>query len=193
MSEKRSTDHCLRAGVAGSREFARVSGFTLDLNPDRFIDDQHLHCVFYGGDIGAFIMPSGWKIVIMVSGDVDLTVETEDGIETDYTNKNNTGAVGSDFLEVIRDDQHLQELDDANAIEWRNNNWVEINYIDPKGRFVDLGTLLGDNIIENDNVLEVFYHDSAVELIAELEKFIKNYDVDTGIYTASTKSNSDEE
>ena len=30
-----STNHCLSAGVAGSREFARVSGYELDLSPAR--------------------------------------------------------------------------------------------------------------------------------------------------------------
>ena len=79
MSERVSTDHCLKAGIAGAKEFARVSGFTLNLSPDRLIDDQHLHCVFYGGDIGSIKLPNGWAIVISANGDIDLTAELEDG------------------------------------------------------------------------------------------------------------------
>ena len=185
MPERVSTDHCLKAGIAGAKEFARISGFTLDLSPDRLIDDQHLHCVFYGGDIGSIKLPNGWSIVISANGDIDLTAELEDGTEISYENKRNDGAKDSDFLEKIKNDQHLKELDDAGAIDWVNNNWLEVNYIDPKGRFVDL-SITSDNILQNDNVLEAFYHDSIVELMDELDKFIQHYDIDTGIYHADT-------
>lgn len=39
------------------------------------------------------------------------------------------------------------------------------------GRFIDLSNY-GDNVFPDDNVLEVFYHDSAVELFKELDEFI---------------------
>lgn len=48
---------------------------------------------------------------------------------------------------------------------------IEGNYIDPNGRFIDLSNY-GDNVVPDDNVLEVFYHDSAVELFKELDEFI---------------------
>ena len=96
MSNTRvSTNHCLSAGVAGSREFARVSGYELDLSPARFIDDQHLHCVFYGGVLGTFKRPDGWQIEIQVAGDVALTMTLPDGTEIDYDHRANSDAVDS--------------------------------------------------------------------------------------------------
>lgn len=166
-----STNHCLSAGIAGSREFARVSGYELDLSPARFIDDQHLHCVFYGGVLGTFKRPDGWQIEIQVAGDVALTMTLPDGTEIDYDNRDNSGAVDSDFLDAVDSDQMLNSLNQADCIEWRNNNWIEVNYIDPNGRFIDLSNY-GDNVVPDDNVLEVFYHDSAVELFKELDEFI---------------------
>ena len=121
--------------------------------------------------MGTFKRPDGWQIEIQVAGDVALTLTLPDGTEIDYDNRDNSGAMDSDFLDAVDSDQMLNSLNQDDCIEWQNNNWIEVNYIDPNGRFIDLSNY-GDNVFPDDNVLEVFYHDSAVELFKELDEFI---------------------
>lgn len=179
MSEtiRPSTDHCILAGIAGSKQFAKLSGTELDITRDQFIDDQHLLPVWYGGYIGSMKLPDGWQIIIETAGIIDMTVHLDDG-DAEYENKDNTDARGSDLLSRV-DDAQLRALDKDGRVEWRNNNWMEYNFVDPKGRRVDCG-VFSDNIIEDADVLSVFYHDSQLALVEALNKFKARYDINTG-------------
>lgn len=175
VPERVSTDHCLKAGVAGSKGFASVSGYELQLDPKRFIDDQHLNCVFYNGVIGTFVRSDGWKIEISVHGDVSLTVHLPFGDASDLEYDNDAdgepSAVGSDFFNHCDSDLIWEQWKRDGLVEFIHNNWIEYNYIRPDGAFVACGDFC-DNVFPDENVLEVFFHDSAVELFAGLEKYV---------------------
>lgn len=184
MSEitKAPTDRCILADLAGAREFAKQSGYELDVSRDRYVDDQHLLPVWYGGYIGALKFRDGWQIVVKVAGTVDLTVSLKDGdgvsVEVDYENEDNTGAIGSDLIALV-DDARLQALDEDGYVVWRYNNWMEYDFIAPEGRFIDC-SMFHDNTIDDADVLSVFSRNSQLALIETLDELKSEYDVHTG-------------
>lgn len=72
---------------------------------------------------------------------------------------------------MTKSDSHLQELEDSGALEWRNNNWVEYNYVTPAGAFVDLG-MEQDNVLDS-NILDVLADVSG--FIEGLEEYVQNH------------------
>ena len=147
-------NNTIRAKIHQIETEAEAIGAVVVLDEDTFIDDEHLNCFWYGGEIGSIKFNNGWTVNISVSGEVRLNGQTAEGEEIDYVNKNNDGAWGEDVASIIHGDSHLAALEDESLVEFGNNNWVEFNFTDPDGNFCDCGISM-DNLLD-DNVLDAF-------------------------------------
>lgn len=151
----------IREKLKQYKDLAAQKGAILNVNEHDFIDDDHLDCVWYGGDIGNIV----YKSVIFdicVHGDVCL-FGYYNGQEIYYNNKSNTGAIGTDLYYQIPDDKTLHQLsipdwqkETDDHLEWGNNNWVEIFF----------GNSNSSDVANDDNVLEAV--GEALEFIEEL-------------------------
>ena len=59
----------INRGFEAMKAEAKKLGVTILTNPETFIDDDHLDCVWYGGYIGGFEY-KGYKLAIEVHGEV---------------------------------------------------------------------------------------------------------------------------
>lgn len=121
--------------IAELEKLAAAKDAILTVEEETFIDDDHLDCVWYGGEI-AVIEYKGVSFEISVHGDVCLD-GFYNGQEIYYKNKSNTGAVGTDLFYQIPDDATLSRLlkadwekENEDHLCCENNNWVEIFYGD---------------------------------------------------------------
>lgn len=143
------------------REIAAKKGAILNVTESDFIDDDHLDCVWYGGNIGNVVY-KGVIFDISVHGDVCLYGSYK-GQEIYYKNKSNSGAIGTDLYYQIPDDKTLHQLSrfdlqekTKDYLEYGNNNWVEFF-------FGDSGS---SDVANEDNVLEAV--GEALEAIEDL-------------------------
>ena len=151
------------------RKEAEHIGAVAFIDAERFIDDEHLNCFWYGGEtLGLIKLSNGWTVHINVCGIVRLSGTTEDGTEIDYENDSNDGAWGKDVASIIKNDEHLRALEEVSLMEWQNNNWVEFNLVDPDGKYHECGDTM-DNILD-ENVLDAFLPVSAfMDTVKEFE------------------------
>lgn len=144
-----------RLAVLERKLLAEKAGVHLYLEPDDIIDDKHLDCFWYGGQIGTFEY-KGYTVSIEVHGDVSVTLLDSSFQENllHYNNRDNSGAYkNTEALELICDDETLHKLIDDGRLVFSNNNWVEYLVFDPDDQMVD--NVAWDNILDN-NVLDVF-------------------------------------
>lgn len=139
----------IREKLAKAYEEAEKLGVTLDVSEDDFIDDEHLDCVWYGGDIGTLTY-KGFEISIEVHGEVRLSGEENDPIYSgfEYVDKANDGAYGAgdDSLRtVFASDRELHDAKDR--LYYGDNNWVEFFVKDPAGELHD-GDVIDDNVLD---------------------------------------------
>lgn len=73
----------INAAFAKMKEEAKQFGVELLTDPETFIDDDHLCCVWYGGDIGRFKY-QGYTVSLEVHGDV-VICGVVDGEDFEYT------------------------------------------------------------------------------------------------------------
>lgn len=149
------------------KDLAYVKDAVLIIDERDFIDDDHLDCVWYGGEI-ATVEYNGMTIEITVNGDVRLE-GIYNGQWIDYKNKSNSGAVGTDFYYIVPDDLTYRNLisldpDDPHQdhISILDNNWVE---------------MFADNIAEvldSDNVLEAI--EEVLNTIEDIYAYYSDYD-----------------
>lgn len=139
----------IQARINAIQEKAKTLGVIVELNPDTFIDEQHLNCFWYGGRIGS-VEYENWKLIIEVNGDVRL-YEKNSG--TTYSNKNNNGAWGQSICDFVKNDDDVQKLHDSGA--FIDNNWIEWLLQAPGKPVYDPGMTL-DNVLNEDNVLAAF-------------------------------------
>lgn len=122
---------------------------------DNMIDSKHLDCFWYGGEVG-YIEYRGFKIVIGAYG--DRRVEGFiDGQYFCYKNKDNHYAYRDGNTDTIKDDSHLHLLcescEENNYLNFTDNNWFEVDLIDPSGKWIDLCGC--DNVLAN-NLIDCF-------------------------------------
>lgn len=119
-------------------------------------DKDHLNCIWYGGEVGS-ITYRGYEIVIGAYGDISIGGMLK-GKEFDFKDKNNSGRAFDEFGSIIND-KSLKELissqDSKNYLNFENNNWFEVDLIDPHDKWIDLFNY--DHIL-SDNILECFEH-----------------------------------
>ena len=155
----------IREKLKQYRDLAAQKGAILNVNEHDFIDDDHLDCVWYGGDIGNVVY-KGVIFDISVHGDVCLYGSYK-GQEIYYKNKSNSGAIGTDLYYQIPDDKTLYQLSKFDLqektedyLEWGNNNWVEFFY----------GDTGASDVADEDNVLE-----AVGEVLEFIEEFYRTY------------------
>ena len=69
-------------------------------------------------------------------------------------------------------DSDIERFEDEDKIEWDNNNWFEVNLIDPDGDWYDLGftdNVLCDNLLDNFTDIKTYfeYVEDAIKEYAE--------------------------
>ncbi len=141
----------IRAKLAELEAEAEKYGAELQLFEDDFIDDEHLDCVWYGGEIGEIVY-KGYVISIAVEGDVRISGAEGDAKFEDfaYVNKQGTGAYAAadDSLRMaFKNDDELQEAQSRERITYENNNWVEFFVKTPDGLWHD-GDVIEFNVLE---------------------------------------------
>ncbi len=145
----------IRAKLAELEKEAESLGAELQVREDDFIDDDHLDCLWYGGQIGS-IMYKGFEISIEVQGEVALYGDMYDEELKNFTyiNKRGNGAfnmAASDSLRTaFKNDTELRAALMENRLVVENNNWVEYFICTPDGVWH------GGDVIDCDNVLDAF-------------------------------------
>lgn len=118
---------------------AKRLGVILLTKPETFIDDDHLDCTWYGGYIGGF-QYEGYVVSVAAMGDVRVSGEYK-GVEVDYVDKNNDGAMSHNSDASLRtafeSDKELYQAVEDGDIEFGNNNWIEVFVKDPSGKSLD--------------------------------------------------------
>ena len=141
----------INAAFAKMKEEAKQFGVELLTDPETFIDDDHLCCVWYGGDIGRFKY-QGYTVSLEVHGDV-VICGVVDGEDFEYTNRLNNGAMSmaaSDHLRTaFKSDAELDKAIEDESIEYTANNWIEVFVQYPSGYWSE-----GMVVDETDNVLD---------------------------------------
>lgn len=90
----------INAAFAKMQQEAKQLGVELLTKPEVFIDDDHLCCVWYGGDIGRFKY-QGYTVALEVHGDV-VICGVVDGKDFEYTNRLNNGAMSMAASDHLR-------------------------------------------------------------------------------------------
>lgn len=144
--------------------------------------------LWYGDDIILFNLNNGGCIAVSAYGDVDIEItdrKTQDELWHCH-DKYNTGLFGKDTENYwIKNDEELQDAIDPDgsgpyAIQVWDNNWLEWNYIDSKGLFVQGSDIYGlcANVLE-DNVTKdletLFTDEEAQEIVEAAEDFVKKH------------------
>ena len=141
----------INRGFEAMKAEAKKLGVTMLTNPETFIDDDHLDCVWYGGYIGGFEY-KGYKLAIEVHGEVKI-YGIVNGEDFEYVNRLNTGAMNmaaSDHLRIaFSSDAELYEAIENESIEYYSNNWIEAFVQYPTGEWSE-GVVVDDT----DNVLD---------------------------------------
>lgn len=110
----------INRGFEAMKAEAKKLGVTILTNPETFIDDDHLDCVWYGGYIGGFEY-KGYKLAIEVHGEVEIC-GIVNGEDFEYVNRLNTGAMSmaaSDHLRIaFSSDAELYEAIENESIEY---------------------------------------------------------------------------
>jgi len=139
------------AAFAKMKEEAKQLGVELLTDPETFIDDDHLYCVWYGGYIGGF-MHKDYTVALEVHGEV-VICGVVDGKDFEYTNRLNNGAMSmaaSDHLRTaFKSDAELDKAIEDESIEYTANNWIEVFVQEPNGDWSE-----GMVVDETDNVLD---------------------------------------
>ena len=106
---------------------AKRLGVTLLTKPEAFIDDDHLRY-------------KGYVVSVAAMGDVRVSGEYK-GVEVDYVDKNNDGAMSHNSDASLRtafeSDKELYQAVEDGDIEFGNNNWIEVFVKDPSGKSLD--------------------------------------------------------
>lgn len=130
--------------ISDLKQAASELGAELFLDESRIIDNQHLDCFWYGGEIG-FVQHRGWKASVVVEGEVHVRARNGSFVFND-----STGAWGKVW---ITNDTELWFLTKRGMLIFDKKSRVAINVIRPDGSLV---VTLGDTIFA-DNVLDAFY------------------------------------
>ncbi len=132
---------------------AEKLGAVLDIDPEIFIDDDHLDTIWYGGDIGS-IRYKGYELTVAVHGDVVLSWQKA-GREEYYSNRSNSGAMSMQASDTLRyafkSDKELLDAIQNGVVEYDENNWVEIFVKGPGEQYCSTTGVIDDTA---DNVLE---------------------------------------
>lgn len=130
---------------------AQQLGVELLTDPETFVDDEHLYCVWYGGFIGGF-KHKGYTLSLEVHGDVCICGAVN-GEDFEYKNRLNNGAMNmaaSDTLRTaFKSDAELDEAIQNGDIQYTANNWIEVFVQYPTGEWSE-GAVVG----ETDDVLD---------------------------------------
>ena len=154
---------------AAMQKVAKELDVILLTKEETFFDDNHLDCVWYGGEIGGFVYKN-FKLVFEMNGDVELEGVVK-GRSFYYRNSQNTGAmsfIASDTLRTaFKSDMELYSALEADEngtdIEFKDNSWIEARV------FTSIGEYVGNMVIDwTDNVLEAC--SSIKDMINWLEK-----------------------
>ena len=136
---------------------AKELGVTLFTKKETFFDDEHLDCIWYGGETGGFFY-KGFKVIFEVNGDVEL-----EGVVKDkpflYRNRQNTGAMSFTASDILRttfkNDAKLYSAlsdeaeDDDTSLEFKNNNWIEACILNSKDECIESVAIdWTDNVLE---------------------------------------------
>lgn len=114
----------------------------IELVVQNFIDEEHKHCIWYGGVV-ATVEYKSHVFWLEAHGDVSVTWFPLPGFDDDeyeYFNKNNSGAYSdSAALKHFINDEHFATLSQSDRLAWQNNNWFEILIEKPDGTKSDFG------------------------------------------------------
>ena len=140
----------IEATLAQLKAKAKELGCTLDCDPEFFQDDDHLNCVWYGGQYATLQDKAGNFLEFCVCGDVRICDTADD--DWYYASKSGEGALSS-ADDALRDrfagDAELAAAEMNGEIRYDNNNWIEI-FIRPKGSEQPIDSVVGDS----DDLLE---------------------------------------
>lgn len=132
--------------------------FDIEINISDIIDKDHLDCIWYGGEVGT-IKYKNYTIVIGAYGDIRLSGKIN-GEDIYVVDKNNGGEVYNSLGHLLDDDKLKQllspmseDFDKDNYLEFKDNNWFEVDLISPEGKWIDLSG--SDNVLD-DNLLDCF-------------------------------------
>lgn len=141
----------INEAFAKMQEEAKALGVELLTEPNTFVDDEHLCCIWYGGDIGGFKY-KGYTLSLEVHDDVKV-VGNFNGKEFEYENRLNTGAMSLEASDILRttfkSDAELDAAYKDGAIEYVFNNWIEVFV-----QFPDETWSEGVVVDDTDNVLD---------------------------------------
>lgn len=145
----------LRQAILELRLGAAMQGAHLDLDEDDVVDLEHLDSFWYSGVIGCLAY-KGYEVLMKAYGDINISVlDDKNNIILEFSNRHNEDPCRNDkVLAVIPNDKALLELSKNGNLVWENNNWLEFDIRDSKGRVVTPGNV--NTLIECDNILEAF-------------------------------------
>lgn len=182
----------INASLERAFKEAEKLGVILNIEPDFFIDDDHLDCIWYGGWIGSMEY-KGYTIDLEVHGEVNVG-GLINGVEFSYRNDDNTGAMSaeadSSLRTAFKSDAELHKaLDSEDAyLVYENNNWIECFVTEPGKTECEFHTMLdyGYDILES--ICDVASRIEALE-----KEFIKSgKNLDNKIYNATAQAKKQE-
>lgn len=134
---------------------AKSKGAKLEINKDKFIDVQHLNCLWYGGQVVEITVDEETKVIIEANGDVRAFLyELSNGRDNEQCfvkDSMRSGRFYDEMRSYLNNDADLIAAINQNRLELDNNNWWEVNVVltrDGKEIFIDLYDYL-DNILDD--------------------------------------------
>lgn len=147
LGKRQKINECIQRVQMGAKKL----GVELDIKEETFIDDDHLNCVWYDGELCSFHR-NGYTLSVEVCGDVVIYGKVN-GEEFSYINRSGSGAMtptAPDGLRnAVRNDAELCAAWEKGDIAFSANNWIEVFTMKPDGS-LDAKT----EIPTTDNVLE---------------------------------------